>query len=82
MEEDNLELVAKQMRNIMEKPMVEEYPIIQEIKDIMLNHGALGALMSGSGATVFGLFDDEERLLFTEKKLKQNFDKVYSCLTI
>jgi len=38
--------------------------------------------MSGSGATVFGLFDDEERLLFTEKKLKQNFDKVYSCLTI
>lgn len=82
MEDDNLESVANNMKNVMEKPMIEEYPIIQEIKNTMTNYGALGALMSGSGATVFGLFDDEEKLLFTEKKLKQNFDKVYSSVTI
>ena len=34
--------------------------IIQEIKDTMLRHGAIGSLMSGSGPTVFGLFPDQE----------------------
>lgn len=82
MEKDDLEAVAKKMKNVMEKPIIEDFPIIQEIKDIMSKHGALGALMSGSGSTVFGLFDDKEKLLFAEKKLKEKEFKVYSCVTI
>ena len=82
MEANDLEAVAKDMKNVMEKPIIEDYPMIQEIKDIMIKHGSLGALMSGSGSTVFGLFDDKEKLLFTEKKLKERNFKAYSCITI
>ena len=39
---------------------IPNYPIIDEIKKHMTAHGAVGAMMSGSGPTVFGLFDDEE----------------------
>lgn len=82
MEANDLEAVAEGMKNVMEKPIIEDYPIIQEIKDIMIKHGSLGALMSGSGSTVFGLFDDKEKLLFTEKKLRERNFKAYSCVTI
>ena len=41
---------------MLETVTVKEYPVIQEIKDKMLEFGAIGSLMSGSGPTVFGLF--------------------------
>ncbi len=81
-EEDNLRKVADKIGNIMEKPMIEEFSIIGRIKDIMLENGALGSLMSGSGSTVFGLFEDEERMEFTCKKLKEITDKVFICKTL
>jgi len=37
------------------------YPVISSIKNRLLEHGALGALMSGSGPTVFGLFSDQDK---------------------
>ena len=42
--------------NVLENVTIPAYPVIQEIKDLMLEQGAIGALMSGSGPTVFGLF--------------------------
>ena len=79
---DDLKTLAENMGNTMEGPMIEEYPIIGEIKKLMLGNGALGALMSGSGSTVFGLYDDEEKMRFTEKKLLDIGDKVYLCKTL
>ena len=38
----------------------KRYPVIGEIKDVMKRMGALNAMMSGSGPTVFGLFDSEK----------------------
>ena len=35
------------------------YPILQELKEFFLTHGAIGSLMSGSGPTTYGLFQDE-----------------------
>ncbi|NLY45879.1 MAG: 4-(cytidine 5'-diphospho)-2-C-methyl-D-erythritol kinase [Tissierella sp.] len=81
-EDDDLTGVAKKLENIMEDPMIEEYPIIGEIKDIMMANGALGSLMSGSGSTVFGLYDDEEKMKFTQKKLLSITDKVFLCKTL
>lgn len=52
--------IAENLGNILETVTIKEYPIIQEIKDTMLRHGAIGSLMSGSGPTVFGLFPDQE----------------------
>lgn len=48
--------IADSLGNVLETVTIKEYPIIQEIKDAMLESGAIGSLMSGSGPTVFGLF--------------------------
>lgn len=53
--------------NVMEDVTIPEYPIIQKVKDILKSNGAVNALMSGSGPTVFGIYDDEE-------KAKQSMD--------
>ena len=49
---------AKSMGNILEEVAVRNYPKIREIKETFLAHGAMGAMMSGSGSAVFGIFDD------------------------
>lgn len=48
--------LAAGLGNILEIVTIREFPVIQNIKDKMLEYGAIGALMSGSGPTVFGLF--------------------------
>lgn len=55
----NLHDIAAHMGNVLETVTIPNYPVIDEIKKHMLSHGAVGAMMSGSGPTVFGLFDDE-----------------------
>lgn len=56
----DLEGLCRDMGNVLESVTVPAYPVIQEIKQFLLGHGAKGALMSGSGPTVFGLYEDEE----------------------
>ena len=56
----NLHALAKHMGNLLETVTIREYPVIQEIKEHMKEHGAINAMMSGSGPTVFGLFEKEE----------------------
>jgi len=46
--------------NDLEAVTIAAFPVIAEIKNSMLRHGALGAMMSGSGPTVFGLYQDRE----------------------
>ena len=53
--------MASLMGNVLETVTVPAYPVIDEIKDCMKRAGALNAMMSGSGPTVFGLFDDKEK---------------------
>ncbi len=48
--------IADRFGNVLETVTIPAYPVIQEIKDLMMEHGAIGTLMSGSGPTVFGLF--------------------------
>ena len=48
--------IADRFGNVLENVTIPAYPVIQEIKDLMLEQGAVGSLMSGSGPTVFGLF--------------------------
>ena len=56
----NLHDIAAHMGNVLETVTIPNYPVIDEIKKHMLSNGAVGAMMSGSGPTVFGLFDDED----------------------
>lgn len=59
MEQGDLQQMAEKMGNVLERVTVKEYPIIDKIKQLMIEQGAIVSLMSGSGPTVFGLFDDE-----------------------
>jgi 4-diphosphocytidyl-2-C-methyl-D-erythritol kinase len=55
--EKNIGILAKNMKNVLEDVTVPRYPVIQQAKDKLKSLGALGSMMSGSGPTVFGLFD-------------------------
>ena len=54
----NLVGIAQRMENVLETVTVREYPVIRQIKEEMKRNGALNALMSGSGPTVFGIFKE------------------------
>lgn len=56
----DLTKVASSMGNVLESVTIEKYPIIADIKAAMKEAGALNAMMSGSGPTVFGIFDDRK----------------------
>jgi len=51
--------LVRLLHNDLEAVTCRRFPVIEEMKMKLLSAGALGALMSGSGATVFGLFDSE-----------------------
>jgi 4-diphosphocytidyl-2-C-methyl-D-erythritol kinase len=54
--------VSLHLCNDLENVTIDKYPEIESLKKQLLKHGALGALMSGSGPTVFGLFSDPHKL--------------------
>ena len=51
--------MARLMGNVLETVTIPEYPVVQEIKDFMMDCGAVNAMMSGSGPTVFGLYTNQ-----------------------
>ena len=55
-EKQDIYQIAGCLGNVLETVTVREYPVIQSLKDFMIEYGAIGSLMSGSGPTVFGLF--------------------------
>ncbi len=71
-EAGDINKMADSLYNVMEDVTIPEYPIIQEVKDVVLREGALGSIMSGSGPTVFGLFDDKEKAQHAMEELKKN----------
>lgn len=60
------------MGNILETVTIPRYPVIDEIKRCMLENGAAGALMSGSGPTVFGLFLDGQQAKAALEAMRQS----------
>lgn len=69
--EGSLTGVLERMGNVLETVTVTAYPVIDTIKQRMKELGALNALMSGSGPTVFGVFPDEESAKAAYEQLKQ-----------
>ena len=71
--------VADKLGNVLETVTEQAYPVIADIKSIMIREGALNSIMSGSGPTVFGLFDDKEkaeqckRILRDCKKVRSSY---------
>lgn len=61
LQKKNLALLSSRMGNVLETVTVPNYPVINEIKKCMVENGALGSMMSGSGPTVFGIFDSQAK---------------------
>ena len=72
MKEKNLDLLCERMGNVLEPVTIPAYPVIQEIKEHMMACGAAGAMMSGSGPTVFGIFHSPVQAKAAMKDLKVN----------
>ncbi len=61
MKKRNLKELCDNMGNILEAVTIPAYPEIATIKKCMMESGAIGSLMSGSGPSVFGIFDDPDK---------------------
>ncbi|BCS81013.1 4-(cytidine 5'-diphospho)-2-C-methyl-D-erythritol kinase [Anaerocellum diazotrophicum] len=69
-EEGNIKEIAKNLCNILEVVTVNQYPVINKVKDIMRNNNALGTVMTGSGPAVFGIFGNKYDALKAAERLK------------
>ena len=65
------------VKNDFEKSLFPKYPVLKEIKESLYNKGAKYAAMSGSGSTLFGIFDMETDLsgIFKQYKVWQGYLK-------
>jgi 4-diphosphocytidyl-2-C-methyl-D-erythritol kinase len=68
-ERADIRSIMKNLHNDFELPIGRLYPIIGSIKETMLSEGALGALLAGSGLSVFGIFSDKRAMRRAEEKL-------------
>ena len=56
----DLKGICDRLENVLETVTIKEYPIIEEVKKHLMDQGAMGALMSGSGPTIFAIFQDKK----------------------
>ena len=70
--EQDFRKMAGLMGNVLESVTIPAHPIIQEIKDFMMEEGAVNAMMSGSGPTVFGLYDNQNLAKKACEKLRES----------
>ncbi len=70
--ENKIDLIAQNMRNVLESVTERKYAIIEEIKNKLVRFGAVGSMMSGSGPTVFGIFRDKDSALKAVEHLKSD----------
>ena len=71
--EDDLAGVSRCLFNSLEAPSIRKFPVLELIKDAMRDGGAVGTMMSGSGATVFGLFPDAKLAKTSAQEVREQF---------
>lgn len=83
LERGDLREVARRMYNVFEDALPERYRrTVDEIKAALIAEGALGACMSGTGSTVFGLFDDGEAARRAYDLLLAQYPETFLCRTV
>ncbi len=74
--------ICKNLSNVFEDVTLKEYTVIKTIKEQLLNFGADGAIMSGSGPTVFGLFSDYKKAKAAHDNLCKTFKDTFLTTTL
>ncbi len=81
--EKNINKISENMVNVLEEVTVKEYPIIEKIKEALIKLGAEGAIMSGSGSAVFGIFENKEKAKIAAISMKkQKYVKFANATTV
>lgn len=78
----DIKAVAENMCNVMESVTETMYPVIGGIKKKMLLNGASGAVMSGSGPSVFGIFEDENKAKLSHDSFAHQYRDVFLVKTL
>ena len=60
LKQKDLRGICDRLENVLESVTTKEYPIIEKVKKHLMEQGAMGALMSGSGPTIFAIFKDKK----------------------
>lgn len=71
--DNNIKKIAASLSNVLETVTIPENPIIAELKRYLTESGAIGSLMSGSGPTTFGIFENIETAKKAYKKAKADY---------
>jgi 4-diphosphocytidyl-2-C-methyl-D-erythritol kinase len=82
LKEGKLQEITKNLFNSFESLIIKEYPEVGRIKNRLIEEGVLGALMSGSGPTVFGITHNKEEALKIYEKLKPEYKLIWVVHTI
>lgn len=75
----NAQTIAKNMSNVLELVTLKNYPILNKIKQQLMEAGALNALMSGSGPTIYGLFADVGHARQAYYQLRDLYPSTFIC---
>lgn len=65
--------LAHRLSNVLETVTIPEYPVLEELKQFLRDNGAIGSLMSGSGPTTYGLYQDEILARMALKKAQERY---------
>lgn len=83
LEQGDLMEVARRMYNVFEDVLPErQLARVADIKNILIQQGALGANMSGTGPTAFGLFSSQSQAQAAYDVLKQRYQEVFLAETV
>lgn len=80
--EGDVKAVAENLCNVMESVTEKMYPMIGGIKKKMLINGASGAVMSGSGPSVFGIFEDDDKAKLSHDSFAHQYKDVFLVKTL
>ncbi|MBQ8849814.1 MAG: 4-(cytidine 5'-diphospho)-2-C-methyl-D-erythritol kinase [Clostridia bacterium] len=78
----NVRAVSENLYNVFEAPVLAERPVATKVKALMEEGGALRAMMSGSGPSVFGIFENDACAESAAKLLEGNGYRAYVCRTM
>ena len=71
--------IGAALGNSLQAPVEAKYPKIGEIRRYLMTQGASGALMSGAGSAVFGIFSDADIAYKASSSMPRRFGRAYLC---
>ena len=79
----SFDYLNSRMNNQFESSLLVQYPVLSKLKTLLLENGAFGALVTGSGSAVFGVYNKKNKQYQAYKELKcLQIGEIFSCETL